>query len=828
MNTAFVSGTDASAAIASSALHTAVDAACGRIAPTWPLDRFIAVNPYWGQLGRPIATAAAHIAALSGSPMLMPRSWFAEHWRTGRINQHHLQAAITAANADATPHGLIASLNSEPAPTTRLPLATDIVDATRDLGHTMAWRDYITHHISQLCGAYFDQGQAAWAPERTGGLYPSWLRHSMHDFSPVMLMGFRGFTRRLAALPTEPMALIAAAVNALGIPAKAHEAYFTALLMSINGWASWCAYQRWQARLQQRDDVQLVQLLAVRLAWEWLLHDGHRALDVADKLSVAWGMCEQVIEQAASARQPDWLWQSALERSYQMQLCQSLTAPRLPTDEAAQPALQAVFCIDVRSEVYRRALEAASPAVQTLGFAGFFAMFVEYQPLGTDMIRPQLPGLLAPSLCITDECDAPALGQVLAARRKTRLQWRQQWRTFRGGAGSAFLFVESCGLLYAAELFKRALGTDGTPQTVEQTGLSPEDRNRLRPRLPAAQRPSLEERIGSAATALGAMGLTTDYARLILLVGHGSTSANNPHAAGLDCGACGGQTGEVNARVLAHLLNEPAVRSGLKARGLMVPDVTWFIAALHNTTTDDMQLYDTDLLPKGYSADLTTLKSWLTDAGQRARVERAASLGLSALVGDVNGLRDAINARSADWAQVRPEWGLANCASFIVAPRSRSRHLNLAGRSFLHDYIWQRDPGFAVLELIMTAPMVVTNWINLQYYASTVDNVRYGSGNKVLHNVVGGNVGVFEGNGGDLRIGLPMQSLHDGRDYRHTPQRLSVFIHAPQDPIDAIIVKHTVVRHLLDHEWLTLFRMDDDAGMWRYVPGKQWEMVSRQ
>jgi hypothetical protein len=171
---------------------------------------------------------------------------------------------------------------------------------------------------------------------------------------------------------------------------------------------------------------------------------------------------------------------------------------------------------------------------------------------------------------------------------------------------------------------------------------------------------------------------------------------------------------------------------------------------------------------------------------------------------------------------VRPEWGLADCAAFIVAPRSRSQHLNLAGRSFLHDYVWQGDNGFGVLELIMTAPMVVTNWINLQYHASTVDNARYGSGDKVLHNVVGGNIGVFEGNGGDLRIGLPMQSLHDGQNFRHTPLRLSVFIQAPQAPIDNIIAKSATVRQLLDNGWLHLFRLGDDEGVWRYRPGGAW------
>ena len=761
--------------------------------------------------------------------MLMPRGWYRDQWQAGRIGRQHLQAAIAAANAGCTVEALIAGLDAEPALPGRLPLATDFVDAQRDLGHAMAWREYTTHHISQSWAAFFDQGQPDWGPDRSGGLYPSWLRQSAHDFSPAMLMGYSGFNQRLASLPAGPQALIAAALHALRLPPDTHEAYLTALLMSVNGWASWCAYQRWQARLVQRDDAQIVHLLAVRLAWEWLLHEGHPTLGVAGALAGAWYGSQGQIDRAEVAQQHDWLWQAALERSYQAPLCQGLMTAKAETADAAVPAVQAVFCIDVRSEVYRRALEAASPAVQTLGFAGFFAMFVAYRPLGSEMLRPQLPGLLAPGLCVTDECDerdAPGLAEVLSARRRKSLLWRQRWQAFRGGAGSSFSFVESCGLLYASKLLKGSFGAEADPPTIEQTGLPADQRSKLRPRLPTVGGPDLEARVGSAATALGAMGLTTGYARLILMAGHGSTSANNPHAASLDCGACGGQTGEVNARMLSQLLNDPAVRAGLHARGLMVPESTCFVGGLHNTTTDDMLLYDTDLLPASHADDLATLRGWLVDAGRRARAGRAASLGLAASAHDAAALQAAVKSRTTDWAQVRPEWGLADCAAFIVAPRSRSQYLNLAGRSFLHDYQWQRDPGFGVLELIMTAPMVVTNWINLQYFASTVDNKSYGSGNKVLHNVVGGNVGVFEGNGGDLRIGLPMQSLHDGENFRHTPLRLSVFIQAPQSPIDAIVRKHETVRHLLDNGWLHLFRLDDDSGVWRYRCGGSWEAVA--
>jgi len=203
---------------------------------------------------------------------------------------------------------------------------------------------------------------------------------------------------------------------------------------------------------------------------------------------------------------------------------------------------------------------------------------------------------------------------------------------------------------------------------------------------------------------------------------------------------------------------------------------------------------------------VNALRGSLAGAGARARTERSKRLGIDAKTG--SDLHVAMRERARDWSHVRAEWGLANNASFIVAPREHCRHLNLDGRSFLHDYRFEEDQDSSILELIMTAPMVVTHWINFQYYASTVDNVRYGSGNKVLHNVVGGHLGVFEGNGGDLRIGLPMQSLHDGEKWVHTPLRLSVFIEAPREAIQGVLNKHGNVRALVENQWLALFQID--------------------
>ena len=182
-------------------------------------------------------------------------------------------------------------------------------------------------------------------------------------------------------------------------------------------------------------------------------------------------------------------------------------------------------------------------------------------------------------------------------------------------------------------------------------------------------------------------------------------------------------------------------------------------------------------------------------------------------------LLDQMRIRANDGAQTRPEWGLAGNAAFVIAPRARTRGVDLGGRSFLHDYDASQDSDGSVLELLMTAPMLVTHWINWQYNASTCDPIHLGSGNKVLHNVVGGHIGVFEGNGGDLRIGLSRQSLHDGKRWMHEPLRLTVVIDAPQEAIDAVICKHAVLQQLLNNGWLHLWRFDV-SGLLQYALGE--------
>jgi uncharacterized protein len=430
--------------------------------------------------------------------------------------------------------------------------------------------------------------------------------------------------------------------------------------------------------------------------------------------------------------------------------------------------------------------------------------------LAHDTATARCPVLLTPGYTVSETAPAGT-----APTRAARLRSGAAWRGFGKAAVASFGFVETLGLGAAATLGLASVGAKPPGGDPRNAGLTEAEAGTLAPDLsaiPAADRP------GMAAFMLKGMTLTGTLARVVLLAGHGSASANNPHATGLDCGACGGHTGEANARIACAILNDPAVRAALPGLGLAVPEDTIFVPALHNTTTDEVTLFDTAPHLATHGKDLGRLEDALAEAGRLTRTERARLLG--------NPAPSAIAARATDWSQVRPEWGLAGCAAFVAAPRTRTAGVDLGGRAFLHSYDWQADEGFGILELIMTAPLVVASWINLQYYGSTVDNRVFGSGNKVLHNTVG-LLGVHEGTGGDLRPGLPMQSVHDGERFIHEPLRLNAVIEAPEAAMSAIIARHAGLRDLVDNGWVHLWRMDETGRIAaRYTGGGRWTAVA--
>lgn len=817
-----------------------IAAACERIAPLWPLKHFVAVNPFLGFSDRSFGAACATMRRVARTDMLMPRAFYRQAVASGLIEDGDLAAALAATPPGAAPladvHGLKLALVRNPARSSRMgavvATVAEVLDALAAGDRQASRTAFMIDEISKWCAAWFDEGQSAWKlPTRGLQPYAAWRASMRHDRNPE-IMGVRGFRVAVAALPDDPVEAIAAVVEALGIPARAVEDYLFRALFDIGGWAAYARYRVWDNALYGRQDDTLVQLLAIRVVWGYALF-----LERDDAaFRTAWGAA-----MATAAALPhddrlgddpdlaiDLVLQQAYELAYQRKLLARLTrhAASKPTGQAERPSVQAAFCIDVRSEVFRRALESVDPGAQTIGFAGFFGFPIEYVPIGRETGGAQCPVLLKPAFVVCEAVEGASEqeeARVLSLRLRRRRALKA-WKAFKLSAVSSFAYVETAGLLFAGKLIGDSAGLTRTVRDPNTDGLDSEVIRRIGPRLAPREAGGRTtgfteaQRLDMAEAVLRAMSLTEGFARLVLLTGHGSTTVNNPHGSGLDCGACGGHTGEANARVAAAVLNDPGVRAGLQSRGIAIPPDTWFLGCLHDTTTDEVRIFDADQVPSSHRGELERLRDRLGRASALARLERSALLGLA---GAANLDRKVVG-RSRDWSQVRPEWGLAGNAAFIAAPRERTRGLDLGGRAFLHDYDWRKDAGFGVLELIMTAPMVVASWINLQYYGSTVNNRAFGSGDKTLHNVVG-QLGVLEGNAGDLKVGLPLQSVHNGARFVHEPLRLNVFIAAPEAEIDRAIAEHEGVRRLVDNSWVHLFALSDDpATVRRYTGGLSW------
>lgn len=794
--------------------------------PAWPLDQAVAVNPHWRRIGLPIRHVAARLAVLGDFHVFPARDYIRQEWDAGRITSQDLEAALAVhagQDADAvTADHCIAGLSAAPG-IRREPLLVDLLDDAVQKNKRWPWRAALVFQISQTCATYFDRHQADWRAAGSPSLYGFWRESMVGDHGLSARLDLSGFGRRLRELPLQPEDAMRWALAELALDKSAWSDYFEALLLSINGWASWCAYIGWQNAPTGQDDARLSDLLACRIAWEALLARAvptiARGAAVA-ALQAHWQDLQQRVAEADAALKVDECWQQALESSFQRGFAQTLRAS-VSVSEAQAPEVQAVFCIDTRSERMRRSLEAVWSGVQTRAFAGFFGIPVHYNPLGTDIHRPQLPGLAYPSIAVQDvvtehghtAVDATEAARASAARR-TRLAGLDQWLSAVRWSSATFSFVEVLGVGYLGKIARWIRPPAAARVGADRLGVPAAFQDRCRPMVTGLD---IHKQVELAADVLHTMGLDDRLAPLVILCGHAGHSTNNAHASTLDCGACYGRPGEANARALAFLLNDPQVRQGLLTRGLHIPSGTVFMGALHNTTTDEVTGFDLDLLPPAALARWKKMAQAFEQAGDSIRRERAPALWMDANLSPET-LLAAFRRRANDGSQTRPEWGLTRNAAFIIGPRDRSRGRVLS-RSYLHDYDARFDADGAVLEKLMMGPMLVTNWLSWQYHASTCDPLHYGAGNKVLHNVVDGHVGVFEGNGGDLRIGLPRQSLHNGEGWYHQPVRLTVVIDAPARRIAGIIARNMVLTQLCDNGWMLLWRYEGDA-LQRYARGE--------
>ena len=326
-----------------------------------------------------------------------------------------------------------------------------------------------------------------------------------------------------------------------------------------------------------------------------------------------------------------------------------------------------------------------------------------------------------------------------------------------------------------------------------------------------------EEKAILVANALKSIGLTR-FAPVVLVLGHGSRSENNPYESALDCGACGGASGLHNARAFCRMANDPKVRELLRDRySIDIPESTFFVPGLHNTTTDEVTLHDLDLVPPKLLPLLEKIEEDLRRATEATALERAKELGT-----DPEYSRVLENAY--DWSQVRPEWGLSGNYAFVIGRRETTRRMNLEGKVFLHSYDYRVDRKGFLLENILSGPLVVGQWINMEHYFSTTDNEVYGSGSKVYHNVAG-RIGVMTGNVSDLRTGLPSQTvMRKGKPF-HTPVRLIVLIEAPFEFAKDVLYKVHKVRELMLKGWINVLILDPEVKtFYRYREGS-WKEV---
>ncbi|KTD00156.1 hypothetical protein Lgee_1068 [Legionella geestiana] len=669
--------------------------------------------------------------------------------------------------------------------------------------------DAINAQCIKWCSALLDTEQATIPlPWREEGLYPAFQKLVTYDATVHQHKASR--KAWLKALPLNARDAVRHCLDTLGVAKALEPAFISEHFSALPGWAGRIKWQEQQQRSENAPEApaRLIDFLAMRLVLTCML----------------WPDILQTWTPESPASAPHHVLKTleSHETRYRDNLLKALLETgKTSQPEAGRPDVQCVFCIDVRSEPLRRAIESLG-RYETFGFAGFFGLPVRVHATHTNTLKVCCPVLLQPAHTVHEHPlfinEAAEKTHFFSKSLATHL--KNAFQSLKYNFSTPFTLAEFLGPWCGLHLLIKSLMPKTESRLCDILNRAFVKNPDTKPifegeEVQDAFGLTFEEQLNSAENILRLMSLDTHFAKIILLCGHGGSTVNNPYASALDCGACGGNHGFTNAKMLAAILNKPEIRGALEDRGIHIPLDTVFYGACHDTTTDTVNLFLSRETRVVYPDILEKLMEDLHSAKIAVNEERAKKLECNANAAD-------IEQRSQDWSETRPEWGLASNAAFIAAPRHLTRTLHLDGRCFLHSYDWTKDPGGTRLETILTAPLVVAQWINAQYLFSSIDNARFGSGSKITHNVTG-KFGIMQGNASDLMHGLPLQSVaRDDERLFHTPQRLQAFINAKASTVLAIVKKHKTLHQLAANAWIFFYVLDSvDGSVYLIKNGEQ-------
>lgn len=722
--------------------------------------------------------------------------------------------------------------------------------------------DAVVHReLIPLCASFLDQGQATHPmPHREGGFLAAVARLLGSGFSEARgCPGVNADLRRVLDQQIEPRAVVEASLAALGVPQDLAPDLIVAECLALPGWAGMFArLERHPAERLHGPPTSLIDYLAVRLlfvrravervaqalgvgsAWSSLrarpavapprptvdavlvaqlaAAAGLSAVDLEAVAPEAWQQLWAEVE-AASPIERRRVWLEAYEAHYRRAVLSGIAARRaLPVARPVdRPLGQLIFCIDEREESIRRAVEEQGPGWETFGAAGFFGLAIDYQ--GIDDHRPgaYCPVVVQPThevregVADHDHERHASRSAFRGALNRIERRLGQLSRTLPGGAGMALAVGPVAGAVAALRVFAPRTTLDlkarvdeafaPHPTTRVSAWRAEDDEARTRP-----LGFSTEEAADRVVALLRNIGLVTRFAPIVVVLGHGSTSLNNPHESAHDCGACGGRRGGPNARAFADIANRPDVRAAVARRGLTIPDDTWFVGALHDTSDDRITCFELDMLPAALVPAFEVVQAMMARAAQGSAQERCRRFHNVPLGVSPAEALGHVQARASHLAQPRPEYGHCTNAAAVVGRRTLTRGLHLDRRAFLVSYDPSIDPDNTLLERILAAVGPVGAGISLEYYFSSVDPERFGCGTKLPHNVTG-LIGVMNGHMGDLRTGLPVQMTE-----LHEPMRLLLIVEATPEALLGVAARQAEVRELVVNRWVQLVSVHPESG----------------